>query len=167
MTILMIAVWDSFLSFLFLIKVFQSTISSIFSQTSVIFFILAYSLAKIAYAILKKRSNSILKILLKLALFFCCSLLITVTILYLTNSEDSLILLLSFICLPQIYKNAVNKKVSSINSLFFYQIFQSRFIMVLYLKLFPFNAFELRPNFEVVLTIAAIIGAQLLLLKAQ
>ncbi len=91
-----------------------------------------------------------------------------------TNMGSSLFILFSLIFLPQIYTNAVRGKRPNINSIYYNEFLLYRFLIVvikfiiqLYLKCFPYNIFNLKPNYVLGFGCLLIVGCQFALLWVQ
>ena len=119
-------------------------------------------------------TTNIRSIMCKFHLITYASVIVIYPILSFCNASNLLFVGLSLMFLPQIYTNAINGKRPQPFSTFYREFLLVRFLFVvlisfiqLYLKCFPYNYFEFRPNYILSFGCMILIGCQFALLWIQ
>lgn len=111
--------------------------------------------------------NDIRQVICKFNLVSYGGIIAMYPLIVLTNMGTSLFLFFSLIFLPQIYTNAVTGKRPNPNSIYYNEFLLYRFLLILYLKCFPYNIFGLKPNYVLGLGCLLIVACQFGLLWIQ
>lgn len=88
-------------------------------------------------------------------------------LLIITNLSSFFFILISLIMVPQIYTNAMQGQRPNISSAYYSKFLTYRFLLILYLKCFPWNIFNLEPNYLLSFSCIALLAFQMLLLWIQ
>ncbi len=175
-TVLVATMWDAVICVVAFIEAFRNEESLIlFIMPAFLLCLLFTNLElRILLMIFQARSDNtnLRQVICKFNVVTYGGLILMYPLLIYTNLSAFFFIFISLIMIPQIYSNAMQGHRPNVTSAFYTKFLSFRFLLIvtlhllqIYLKCFPWNIFELEPNYLLGFTCIALLTFQVLCLR--